>query len=400
MARAAVIDLGTGARVPFLRGILTRSLQAAGLPFEVAYRVASEVREELTDRTEIDSGALRELVAGRLEEAQDVASDVVESYRKAQPIRSLEIRLSDASTQRYSRGRHRESLIACGIGAEQSEDLATELRDRLVREGVNEVDLAHIKSRTHGLLEERLGAAAARRYLAWEAFRHGDRPLVLVIGGSTGTGKSTVATRIAHRMDVVRTQSTDMLREVMRTIVPDRLAPALHVSSFEAHTALPQPGAQSGSELLIEGYLTQSRLISVAAEAIVGRAARERVSVILEGVHLHPALQSELLADLQTGGADDPIVVRALLGVLSPKELRRRIKGRGKETPDRRAKRYLDHFDEIWGVQTFLMSEADRLDVPVVVNDDLETAVDEVTEHVMAALLDGFAETPESVFGA
>jgi len=400
VARTAVIDRATGARVPFLRGILTRSLQAAGLPFDLAYSVASGVREDLAEQSEVETGELRELVAAWLEETEGVSAEVVARYRQAQPDPGLEIRMSDGSTQRYSRGRHRESLVASGLGAEQSDDMATELRDRLVREGVTEVDLPQIKTRTHDLLGERLGDYAARRYLAWEAFRHGDRPLVLVIGGSTGTGKSTIATRIAHRMDVVRTQSTDMLREVMRTIVPDRIAPALHVSSFEAYTALPQSGAGSGSELLIEGYLTQARLISVAAEAIVGRATRERVSVILEGVHLHPALQTELLADLQTGGDDDPIVVRALLGVLGPKELRRRIKGRGKETPDRRAKRYLEHFDEIWGVQTFLMAEADRLDVPVVVNDDLETAVDEVTEHVMAALLEGFDETPESVFGA
>ena len=45
-----------------------------------------------------------------------------------------------------------------------------------------------------------------------------------------GTGKSTLATELAHRLGIVRTQSTDMLREVMRTMIPAHLMPALHVS--------------------------------------------------------------------------------------------------------------------------------------------------------------------------
>ncbi len=42
MARPVVIDETEGTRFPFLRGILTRSLQEAGVPFEQAYAIASE----------------------------------------------------------------------------------------------------------------------------------------------------------------------------------------------------------------------------------------------------------------------------------------------------------------------------------------------------------------------
>ena len=51
MAKLLVEDPGEHTQVPFLRGILTRSLQDSGLPFDEAYNLASEVRRELDDET-------------------------------------------------------------------------------------------------------------------------------------------------------------------------------------------------------------------------------------------------------------------------------------------------------------------------------------------------------------
>ncbi len=47
MAKTLIIDADNKNRVPFLRGILTRSLSGAGLPFETAYALASDIRQEL-----------------------------------------------------------------------------------------------------------------------------------------------------------------------------------------------------------------------------------------------------------------------------------------------------------------------------------------------------------------
>ena len=50
-------------RTPFLRGILTRSLLDAGMPFREAFRLASVVRDELLNTTEITSGQIHERVS-------------------------------------------------------------------------------------------------------------------------------------------------------------------------------------------------------------------------------------------------------------------------------------------------------------------------------------------------
>ena len=44
MAKIIVEDREEHTRVPFLRGILIRSLQDAGLPFDTAYELATEIR--------------------------------------------------------------------------------------------------------------------------------------------------------------------------------------------------------------------------------------------------------------------------------------------------------------------------------------------------------------------
>ncbi|NNE71369.1 MAG: hypothetical protein HKN29_13540, partial [Rhodothermales bacterium] len=63
MAKLIVVDVADDTRVPFLRGVLTRSLQDAGLPFEEAYELASDLRDELSDQDEISTEELRDVVS-------------------------------------------------------------------------------------------------------------------------------------------------------------------------------------------------------------------------------------------------------------------------------------------------------------------------------------------------
>ena len=104
--------------------------------------------------------------------------------------------------------------------------------------------------------------------------------------------------------------------------------------------------------------VSQAGLLAVAIEAVVNRAVEESVPIILEGVHAHPELSVNLPEDT------DAITVHTTLAVLKSKELKRRLRGRGAEVPQRRARRYLNTFDSIWSLQTFLLSESDRCDVP------------------------------------
>jgi 2-phosphoglycerate kinase len=134
-------------------------------------------------------------------------------------------------------------------------------------------------------------------------------------------------------------------------------------------------------------------LLAVACEAVLQRAVEESVPIILEGVHAHP----ELLRRAPRGA--DAITAHVTLAVLRPKELKARLRGRGVEVPQRRAKRYLDKFDSIWTLQSFLLSEADRCEVPIITNQDKDKSVLQVILHVNQELAKHLMAPPVEVSG-
>ena len=52
----------------------------------------------------------------------------------------------------------------------------------------------------------------AGRRLEFEVLEELHRPLIVLVGGATGTGKSTVTTEVAYRLGITRVTSTDFVR--------------------------------------------------------------------------------------------------------------------------------------------------------------------------------------------
>ncbi|MGF1612815.1 MAG: hypothetical protein ACFCVA_02600 [Gammaproteobacteria bacterium] len=393
MAKPQVIDSTTQARIPFLRGILTRSLQDVGLPFNEAYQLASAVRQELNHTNAVTTEQLRGTVIRHLR--QQYGEALTDRYQTPATVSStVMVRSAEGQTAPFSRGQHRRTLECCGLASHDAAGLTASLYEHLVSKGIREITTSRLGKLTHRYLNRTFGQALSLRYLIWMDFLHGERPLLLLIGGTAGSGKSTIATKLAQRIEKARLQSTDMLREVMRMLIPERLLPVLHTSSFNARHALPawRKDSIDDGHLLTEGYCTQAELVSVACEAVILRALKERVSLILEGVHIQPSFLQRIPVHANV------IVVPVMLAILKPAQLGRLIQVRGKRVPDRRSERYLEHFDAIWDLQTFLLSEADRAGIPIVANDNEEKAVGQIMALVIDALAKGFSATPREVF--
>jgi len=201
---------------------------------------------------------------------------------------------------------------------------------------------------------------------------------------------------VAHRLGVVRTQSTDMLREVMRMMIPKRLSPVLHTSSFDAWRSLPDKFANQADveERIADGYRAQMELLSVPCEAVIQRALKERVALILEGIHVHPALLNYI------DRREDAIIIPIMLAVLKQDNLQKRLRGRGHIAPERDSKKHLSNFDRIWALQSFLLSEADRNRIPIIANDNMEKATTQVMKSIIDAMEDKFSGKPSEVFGS
>jgi len=88
-----------------------------------------------------------------------------------------------------------------------------------------------------------------------------------------------------------------------------------------------------------------------------------------------------------------------MLGILKRKRLQRRISGRSTDVPQRRAERYLKHFDEIWHLQSYLLSEADRTNIPIIDNNDRDKIFREVMRITIEILARDCKHSARSVFG-
>ncbi len=392
--KTIVVNEKENTRVPFLRGILTRSLLDAGLPFEDAFELATGVRDGLSEMAEVTTDMIRQDVFSLLEEHGHLGA--VEPYRL--PLTApakIQVNSLSGTSSAFSRGKHERYLQASGMKAEKAEQTTALIYDQLLAAGVNSMSTCQLGYLTYLCLQQEISKKAAKRYLVWSEYQRSARPLLLLICGTVGTGKSTIATEVAHLLEIVRIQSTDMLREVMRMMMPKRLLPVLHTSSFNAWKALPIQDAKERDwdQLVADGYRSQADLLAVPCEAVLQRAIEESVPIILEGVHAHPDLMDRLPDDT------DAIVVHATLAVLKSKELKARLRGRGAEVPQRRAKRYLNKFESVWSLQSFLLSEADRCDVPIITNHDKDKAIQQIILQVGYELSRHFKGSAGDVFG-
>ncbi len=392
--KTIVISSRDQSQAPFLRGIMIRTLLDAGMGFEDALELAAHVRDQVADKESVTTAQLRKAVVALLK--KDKRTAVIKRYSVpvVAPSRII-VRSPNGETSAFSRGRLIRYMQSSGVRLDDAERITSLLYEQLLSAGtvsISSNDLAFI---TWLCLKEELDEQAARQYLTWAEYQRSNRPLLLLICGAVGSGKSSITTEIAHRLDIVRTQSTDMLREVMRTMIPKKLLPVLHCSSFDAWNTIPVMDKKKRSKdlLIADGYRSQAELLSVACEAVLHRAIRENSPIILEGVHAYPELVGKLPVK------SDAIVVHVTLAVLRKQELRSRLRGRGASEPLRQARRYLSKFDSIWRLQSFLVSEAERNDTPVIPNDDKEAAIYQIIGVVSAELARHFNGSAEEVFG-
>lgn len=273
----------------------------------------------------------------------------------------------------YSKGLMAASITATGVEPEIAYALSIALEARLKAEGLGAIDADALAELAAADLAARCGEEAARRYRAWRRVRRAPLPTVVLLGGVAGTGKSTIATRLASRLDITRVIPTDAIREVMRSFVPRALVPELHRSSFEVGV-----GEEDGIAAVLRGFRRQAAAVESGVASLIDRMVRERRDAIVEGVHVLPAIAAH--TDVHREHAN---VVTALL-VLEDEEVHRsHFLSRLDNEHGRNPQRYLERFSLIRRMQEALWEDAERLGVPRIDAADLDEALHELVDLVV-----------------
>lgn len=277
----------------------------------------------------------------------------------------------------FSKGILATSILATGIQTPEAYDVARIIQGRLKSDKAERISSEALMQITANEIASLVSDEIAESYLLWRKARRIGRPIIISMLGSSGVGKSTLATRLALRLGINRVVTTDAIREVLRTVIPTSVLPELHISSYEAiETDLHE--AQEST------YHRQARAVSSACAAVAKRYVKEKKNVLFEGVHLLPGFLSRELEGMD----ENPIVVELLLALQNEDIHNARLNHRLVTEPGRDGTRHLRKFEVIRGLQLSMQKLARSADIPEYDVGSDEDLTQKIVRAIVAKALD------------
>lgn len=251
---------------------------------------------------------------------------------------------------------------------------SSQIEAQLKKEGVKLIKLDDLVNIVRERLKEE-DSEVAVQYGLWKRIRKCQDPLVILIGGSSGVGTSSIAFEVANRLGIRNMISTDMIREVMRKIASKELLPTIYESSYTAYRSLRIPPPPELDEVLI-GFRDHVDTVSVGVEAVIERSITEGISIVIEGVHIVPGFIREDLVSRDN--------VHMFVLTLEDEEVHKgRFYSRCRQQWARRPlERYMNYFSAIRRTHRYFESQANKYHIPVIENIDITTTIESIIEEI------------------
>ena len=358
-----------------MRGMLVHYLIERGFSYEDARAVANAVRASLGKAESVRKKDMVQLVNSAIRKGFDTheVGDLI--FWERQPTTIIVERKS--GSRPFSKELLSDSIQASGLAPDQSYEIAQTIEARLIDQRRQHIAHWELEDLVAELIEKSFDKSFAERYRLWRAWGDVDKPLIILIGGASGVGKTTLAIALANLLDIPRVVATDDLRQVMRLTLAQELVPALHTSSYTAWKVVP---ATDHQDAVVAGFREQARSVCVGVKAIISRCIEENTSVIIDGVHLI----SDML-DLE-GYAGDAFITPVCLELPGRAAFEDRFARRASEAPSRSAHRYMEHLEDILKIQNYLIETSAAHGIPVITTTSVEGLTSEVAMVVSEQL--------------
>ena len=281
----------------------------------------------------------------------------------------------------YSKGLMASAIMATGLSPARAFGVAEVIEERLDDLGTPSITREKLNALAQDVLRAEVGNRYAQSFAQWQMVQRLDIPLVILLGGATGVGKSTIATMLASRLGITRVIPTDAVREVMRSMFTAELFPSLHTSSFDAARLVRTPLPRSADPVVI-GFREQTSAVSVGIDALIQRAIDESTDLIVEGAHLVPGF---LDYSRFRGKA---VVVPMVVTVDDIDVHRNHFLKRALEARNRPSERYIELFENIRKMQRYVKSLALQHGVPIVPSYNLDATLSQIIELVVGQAIE------------
>lgn len=273
----------------------------------------------------------------------------------------------------FSRGILTRSINVIGLRPKKAYKIATDVQNYLKENKIKEISRDKLRKLTYNVIKEYSGEEKAEKFLKFRAIKTFEKPLVVLIGGPTGSGKSTISVELAHRLEITTVITTDIIREVMRNVVSRKIMPYLHQSSYLSWKKL---DIDAESNPVILAFKQQAARVNVGIKGIIERAIRERSSVIINGVHILPSL-------IDSKDFPNTNIMLFFTYIDDAKTHKQRFYYREESGEVRKADRYIENFDHIRKIQDYVIKQANKKGIPCINNIDSEKATQEIVNHII-----------------
>lgn len=120
----------------------------------------------------------------------------------------------------------------------------------------------------------------------WES-QQIQEPLIILIGGYAGTGKSTLSTELKKYLPYTDSLATGHVRAILRKYISSKQNPYLHYHTYNLHTHTPKLNLTSKNEL-IQRFEEQIRPVAECLNNTIDFALTEHQRLIIDGNHVFP----------------------------------------------------------------------------------------------------------------
>jgi 2-phosphoglycerate kinase len=194
------------------------------------------------------------------------------------------------------------------------------------------------------------------------------KPLIVLIGGYCGTGKSTFAALLASKIQHTNVLTTGIPRAIYQSLFDRESKPELyghtyHLFTQDAYKDIPFEKA------VVTSYLDQVHIVQSGIKNIVTFANTEGAQYIIEGTHVIPEFADEY--------KDEPNVISVFLKASDSKSL---IKNMDAETHRRNLSEEEKNAAII--LHDYNVQEAQKYNLPLFTFDETESALSYVEERL------------------
>lgn len=211
-------------------------------------------------------------------------------------------------------------------------------------------------------------------------------PLIILLGGTSGTGKSTISTNLAELLNISNVISTDHIRHIMRNFISKDECPILFSSSYDAWKCIKNSSNKEiidnlcDDEKIIYGYKEQSNIVSSNLESVIESLIKSNESAIIEGVHIRTKTIFNLLSKYK--------YILPFFIYIGKRDLHKeRFVVRSKNmTLVSSDNKYVKNLDNIRLIQSYILKCAETNLIPAIDNNNVDKGIGIIQQTILSSV--------------